>query len=218
MIAFDTAADFTSVNPGTSVTYSHTCSGKERILFVLTRGGGGEGDKITGVTYAGVALTRVDSQANPTFAEVTSLWYLLNPTLGSNSIVVSLSSGFMEVCSASYTGVRQTPPLDASTKNSTTASSIATPITTIANNAWLVAAVRASGNTISAGSGAYDRITAGSGSASIFDSNGVKTPPGSHSMEATTPDSRAWAVVMASIAPALQNGSPLFFGGGLTIG
>lgn len=100
-IAYDT---FTSGNyrgAGLSPnTYSHTCTGSDRILFVQTYSGG---SNVTGVTYNGVAMTQLVSVGGDKY----KIWYLLGPATGSNTVSITYTSNDCGSCSASYTGVDQ---------------------------------------------------------------------------------------------------------------
>jgi hypothetical protein len=62
-VAFDNATDLGIVNPGTSLSHSHTVSGSNRVLLVGVFGDSIGTDtscsKITGVTYNSVAMTLI---------------------------------------------------------------------------------------------------------------------------------------------------------------
>jgi len=97
-IAFDATTDGGNTT-ATSLTYSHTCTGSNRILFVSVIGAIGS-DNVTGATYAGAAMTLVDKQAS---ARSTYLFYLIAPATGANNVVVSAgSSSFIWSAAAPY--------------------------------------------------------------------------------------------------------------------
>lgn len=114
-IAFDAATAATTGNPGsgdTSLAFSHTCSGSDRVLYVFVHGR--YHDNVTGVTYAGVSMTKIasvdDSWAG---GEVlgTALYRLVAPATGPNNVVVTMSAARHATASAiSLTGVHQTTP------------------------------------------------------------------------------------------------------------
>ncbi len=60
MVTFD-AASSGSVFAGTTITFSHTCSGSDRVLNVGASNNN-PGTAVTGVTYNGVALTKDGEQ------------------------------------------------------------------------------------------------------------------------------------------------------------
>lgn len=222
-IAFDASAKATAVT-ATSVTWSHTCTGDNRILFVAV--GVPTADTITGVTYNSVAMTLIDKKqmgADRFFY----LWYLVAPATGANNIVATSSnSQILRAASASYTGASQTGVPDASTTNNVEGTlSITTSVTTVADNSWLVMVARNSGaEDITAGASTTLRtLIDPDTSEAIFDSNAAKTPAGSHSLVATkTATNRDWITVMASFAPpappVVAGGNPMFFSGAVTVG
>ena len=113
-IAFDAQAK--SSTTGTSLTYSHTTSGSNRMLIVASSSNGG--DHITGVTYNAVAMTQVAKLA--VGANYLYLHYLIAPATGANNVVVSSGSSVVLVsCAASYTGVLQSGFPDSSATTTT---------------------------------------------------------------------------------------------------
>lgn len=208
-IAFDAATNGTSVNPGTSLTWSHTIAQAGEILFVCTRGGNGEGDKISGVTYAGVAMTQIATVTIASSNQVVSLYYLLAPAIGANNVVVSLSSGFLIGGSVSYKDVRQSGQPDASTtKNVSATTSMATTVTSVADKCWTILAAITNGGGLIAGSGSTQRLdlTNGANPFIVFDSNAAITPAGSTSMTVSWSGNSEGASIMASFAPAPDAG------------
>ncbi len=196
-IAFD-ASSGTTIVSASSVTWSHTCTGSDRILFVATYGNSGF-TEFTGITYNGVSLTFIASEQ---YGERASLWYLINPASGTHDIVISApTSRPMGGSASSYTGARQSGGLDASITNLTTGSPITTTLTTVADNSWTVVGATANWSGLTAGSGSTVRNTQNSGSLGIFDSNGPKTPAGSTSMTLSA-GNNYMATVMVSFAPA----------------
>ena len=70
-----------------TLTFSHTCTGSNRVLYVLVTT-----DNIvpTGVTYAGTSMTlKVDADGGT--SGNASIWELINPDTGANNIVVTVS-------------------------------------------------------------------------------------------------------------------------------
>src|SRR3990167_4966147 len=128
-IAFDTTT--------TSATssWSHTCSGSDRILIVTLRCAD---NAATAVTYNSVAMTKINEVALGGGVAATQLWLLMNPASGANTVSVTITGGVSSI-SASYTGVLQTGQPDAQNTNTTTSgTSLAVTVTTIADNDWLI--------------------------------------------------------------------------------
>lgn len=98
----------------TSLTFSFTTSGTNRILFVKSVTTGGR--TVTGVTYGGTAMTEATSQHHTSLNENVYWHYLKNPASGANNVVISASaSGFIGGGAVSYTGALQTGGVDVAT-------------------------------------------------------------------------------------------------------
>lgn len=200
-IAFDSAGRVGGT--GTSVSLSHTCSGNNRILIagikVYEPGGG---DLLTGVTYAGVAMTQI-GKVSQTIHAYFYLYYLINPATGANNIVASASGApdEMDVFGSSYTGVKQSGQPDAGPNSGNSASPNTRTVTTIADNAWVVGYFCSdNGSAVAASTNTTDRANLNY-AGMICDSNGGKTPPGSFSLVAT--GTTTITGIIASISPAL---------------
>ena len=204
-IAFDAAASGTVT--GTSLTYAHTCSGSNRILFVGVDVFNPNTDDVTGVTYGGVAMTQIGTSV-AIDVQRDYLYYLINPPTGANNVVVSKTSSVaIRSASASYTDANRLGQPDASGTNSAaTATSVAKALTTVADNCWMVSFVMNDANTSVVDTGTTLRGTAAFHA--IGDSNGVITPAGSYSMgwklASGTGD---WTISNASFKPSIDNGS-----------
>lgn len=196
-IAFDAASGSTTT--GTSLTFAHTCSGTDRALLVHYISDA-SGDVVTGITYNGVAMTFVGRVQSPT-SRWTGLFYLANPSSGSNNIVVSASaSAYIEANAASYTGVAQTGNPEASATNTgASATSVTGTVTTLTDAAWLVMGGHAAAGSHAAGTGTTRRRLGTVGA--VFDSNGGLTPAGSHSLQQTHASTNA-SVYIVSLKPS----------------
>lgn len=197
-IAFD-AASTGIVNPGTSLTFAHTCTGSNRVLVVGVSIINNAADLVTGVTYSGVAMTQVCNDGVNT--ERHYLYVLINPASGSNNVVISASSSQIMVGTASsYTGARQTTQPEAQTANSVaSATTITTNVTTIADNSWVVGHARASsGGNLAAGASTTLRTAAIS--YLICDSGGPVSPPGVRGLTLTTTPAQSIGLQACAIA------------------
>ncbi len=117
------AVDASSSTSGdaASFTWSHTCSGTQRLLVV----GVSSRDPVSSVTYNGQGLTLLRRDTNGGWA-ITELWYLVAPPTGTHNVVVTMSAGEDTVCGAiSFTGASTATPFGTATGatgRSTTAS------------------------------------------------------------------------------------------------
>jgi hypothetical protein len=111
------------------LTWSHTCSGTDRLLLVGVSDGGTNVDTQTvSATYNGVAMSLLGSVlSNGAVSGKARLFGLLAPDTGTNTVSVTFSGGTpgagfaMEAGSLSFTGVEQSS-LAAAVTNLTTAS------------------------------------------------------------------------------------------------
>jgi hypothetical protein len=86
---------------------------------------------VTGITYNGVALTKIDSQTSGSGKCRSELWYLVAPATGAHSIVVSLADVTDAIVggATSWTGVDQSTPLGTAAKATGTTSPITVDVT-----------------------------------------------------------------------------------------
>lgn len=105
-IALDATATSTDA-AGTSETWSHTTSGSDRAIFVVSTGNGKTFSSAP--TYNGVSLTALETTNGRMRA-----WGLAAPATGANNVVLAWSAGGggNASISVSYTGVDQTTPYD----------------------------------------------------------------------------------------------------------
>lgn len=106
------AASSHNFNAG-SGSWSHACAGADRALYVGVATDHNAGITVSGVTYGGVAMTPVGTHFRSGAYRVT-VFRLLAPATGTNTVAVTLSGSSAAVCAAiSLTGVDQTDPDDA---------------------------------------------------------------------------------------------------------
>ncbi len=218
-IAFDANANGLQITGGSTftLTYSHTCTGSNRILFVsaaTVEDAGGTPVTITGVTYNGVALTQIGTYSAETpapSAQMSSLWYLIAPATGANNVAISSSVNVFAIigASASYTGAAQSGQPDAFTvATPANTASFSQSATVVATGCWLMAGSKNDGGAASAGSGTTARVNAATG-ISMMDSNGTVST-GSQSLVTTFGGSVNWVGLIASFKPVAAGGG--FFG------
>lgn len=209
-IAFDAVVNASYGGSATlTKTWSHTCTGSDRFLFVNILNGGTT-DLVTGVTYNGVDMTRIAGQAGDFYH---SMYGLANPASGANDIVVTCSSSNNIIPnSISYTGVNQTgQPNVFAYNNNTSSTSITSSITTITDNSWLMMFMRKNtGGSATAGAGTTSRVNDTTYGLHTFDSNAPITPAGSASLIANHSTSSKWTIIVAfapvGAAPASNKG------------
>jgi len=208
-IAYDTGTDG-GESTGTTLTWSHTCTGSQRFLVVALLEVAT--DSVTGVTYNGSAMFQMGTTVTQGGNTWTNLWGIKNPSSGANNIVATrtLTTDKLRGVATSYTGVNQTGEEDSVATNTSGAStSFTLTTTTVADNCWLVGTWRNGGTTSVAGAGTVVRVTSATASNSfgLADSNSVKTPAGSDSLVITS-TSVTWAGIVASFDPYIAPTGP----------
>jgi hypothetical protein len=209
-IAFDSSTQ--GYGSGNTLTVAHTCSGSNRILFVLAASSY-SAVVVNSVTYGGQSMTKIASHSNGGAAEI-SLWYIVAPAIGSNNIVVTASqSSGLAVTTASYTGASQTGVPDAYQIRTYTGylSSFSETMSSVADNCWFIWGAHTLGAAVTAGANTVVRqnelMMVGS---FLADSGAPKTPAGSLTMTVNY-NSQAYYSIMASFKPALAStGQPQF--------
>lgn len=181
MITFDAASNSGYQAASSSYSWSHTCTGSNRILIVSVSTLSALATVNT-ITYNGVSLTRVRLDSD-SVAIGTEIWRLVAPATGSNTIAVTLSGACVSGSSASsYTGVNQTTPIDANNGNTGTTGagggSSTLTVTSATNNTWAVDAIVTADTTITVHSGQTQRnnITGAAGSGAQSDKGPVASP------------------------------------------
>lgn len=200
-ISFDaTAATPTTTPATTSVTWNHTCTGANGILFVSAFNGSGLANSMS-ATYNGVTMTAVNVGAGTLTNGYVQMFYLVAPATGSNAVVVNCGTpDILGGSSASYAGVSQSSPIDSN--NTGTNASIASftlSTSVVASNCWAIMSAEDSGS-LSAGTGTTGRQPNTPNGCFLGDSNGI-VGTGSQSLQATHSGNAAWAGVIASFKP-----------------
>jgi hypothetical protein len=202
MIAFDAAVAGRNWQTGDPQTWSHTCSGTDRVLFVGIFLGGTV-DRVNGVTYNGVSMTRL-AKINDLSGNANYVYFLINPATGSNTVSVDLTSSVnMSAASVSYNGVDQTTPIDAWRTDAGVnggASWTTGTITVTATDAWLLTFLRdTNANAVSATK--TKRVGTTVVLEVSFDSNGT-VPTGSTSVTYTSAALRIDGHTLIALKPA----------------
>jgi len=132
----------TSNHSAASYTVSHTTKGENRCLVVVLQLENTGADP-SSITYGGAALTKAES-TSATGAMYTAIYYLVNPTIGTNNLVVAwrLGDGSTNFSAEDYAyihainlvGIDQDSPVRNSEKTTNTGTSITDDITTVAGD------------------------------------------------------------------------------------
>lgn len=168
-------------NTGTSLTYAVNCTGADILLvgFIFSTG------TVSSVTYNGVAMTLALSD---TAQADTYIYYLIAPATGSNNVVITASAlAVISSCAVAYSGANATGQPEATNSASNIfAATLSTSVTTLTDNAWVIAVGTLPGETVTRTSTGTTR-QANSNNLIMFDS-GAKTPAGSFTSSISATD------------------------------
>ena len=132
----------TSNHSAASYTVSHTTKGENRCLVVVLQLES-QGADPSSITYDGAALTKAESTSG-TGAMYTAIYYLVNPTIGTNNLVVAwrhadgstnfAADDYAYIHAINLVGIDQDSPVRNSEKTTNTGTSITDDITTVAGD------------------------------------------------------------------------------------
>jgi len=187
-----------------------TVSGSDTIGIVYHFGD--TADNLTGVTWGGVAMTKITSVRTPG-DRWSSAWYVLAPSSGAT--IACTGSTVNSWFGFYYTGVKQSGQPDASTTNTSSSSTtISTTVNVVASNCWTVMMQKdtTGGITYTVDVGVM-RANAQGGGEAISDSNGtVGTGNQTTTMTGTSSTHGAIGISLSPSVPATWktwNGIPV---------
>ncbi len=186
-IAFDAAADGgDNGSSTTTLSWSHTASGSDRVGFVECIGDNVSGgvDDLTGVTWNSAPMTLAQKYGpSATLNRWLYVFVLAAPSTGSQTLVATASTTHFITCaSVSYTGAGQTAIIGTPSTNVTAMVAdnvLATSVTTVSDNSWvLIFETGYDSNQSDDPNDGPRRVRFSSfGLGGIFDTGGAVTPP-----------------------------------------
>ncbi len=204
-IALDTANNGTATGT-TPLTWSHTCTGSNLILFISPACHAAS-PTLSTPTYNSVSATII--QSTQVVSTVRSgLWMLVGPASGANTVSVGFG-GTTPSCNAaavSYSGAAQSGQPDSSNVANNTSANPSVSTTVVASNCWLVGFCNAL-STLTAGQTVRWTGTV-TNSVNLEDSNAT-VGTGSQSMSWTA-SLNSWAAISASFSPAVAITTAMF--------
>lgn len=196
------AVSSTSGNGAGPFSWSHTCSGSDRVLFVGISHYDSN-DTVSGVTYNSVAMTAVPSGATNNGQFYVSLWYLIAPATGSNTVSVSMTGSVFDIGMAaiSFTGSHQTTPYGTAvtaTGSSTTPSVVAS---SASDEIVLDTLTIVHSGTLSVGADQTSRWNTNTANAFIKMAGSTEPGVASTTMSWSNSTSQDWAIVAVPVKP-----------------
>ena len=202
---FDASASAHDSAGPSSLTWSHTVGGANRLLLVgiLAFGDGVATTTFTGITYNAIAMTQVATRDFGSFVRL-ELWRLINPATGAHNVIATgaAATDAMLGIASSWNGVHQTTPLGTVAQADGDSGTSTVDVTSAAGETVVeFTTMRGDPGTYSPGSGQTQRAFEESGNS--FPDMGHSSEAGAASvtMDATITNS-IWGVMGVGIKPA----------------
>ena len=192
----------TSGNGAGPFTWSHTCSGSDRLLRVTTSHFDSS-DTISSITYNGVALTAVPGGSTNNGQYYVTAYYLIAPDTGTHDIVVTVSGSVFDFGAGaiSYTDAHQTTPLGTAVTATGTSTTPSVTVSSAADELVDDGLVIIHGGTLSVGAGQTQRWNAIASSGFIKYAGSTEGGAASTTMSWSNSSSQTWAIVAVPIKP-----------------
>lgn len=208
------AVSSSQASNASSLTFSHTVSGTNRVLLVFPVAECNATPAnlpVTGITYNGVALTKIRSdQVNSDGGEIdrTSVWYLIAPDTGAHNVVITYTGQVEGIIGGaiSLNGAKQSAQPDSengSTDVTDSATTATASLTTVAENVLIIDVIAGvlSGTALTVGAGQTQRFNVtNTGHLRAAASTRTKITPGSQAMSWTLASNESYAMSVVSIA------------------
>jgi len=205
-IALDSDTAYADYGNVTSFSFSHTCSGDDRLLLVSVNHNYTGASPTMTATYNAVSMTFIAQSTTPSAARGTFIFGLLAPDTGTNTVEVTVGAqGSTEhfAGATSFTGVLQTPPIlvDSGTGNANTGTTVSTGSTMntgSTDNCWAYLSFGKNGTTANSN---LILLSSASGRGAAR-SNGSITPAGVYTMIMNKTSGLNCGLLAVSFAPA----------------
>ena len=221
-IASNSSVQSKSASGATTLTLSYDAgSASNRYLAVPVTDL--SGDSVTGVTYAGVAMTQLCkvSRGPNNIGSLQTYWYGIHaPTTGTNDIVVTRTgtAAWIEVGAILLTDAQQTTPASVTVvkQGDTVGGSKSQAITTTVDNSAILGFVVNDNGSLAASTGITQLFIGaaagfGNGLMAVKSSTFPYTPAGALTANWTQNATGAWSVMLISIAPSVATSNSRFF-------
>lgn len=206
---------FESVTQTSSDSFSHSTSGSDRLLIVSAHWSVSSSRSVSGITYNGASLTQIGSQISNGNSQVT-VWYLLNPATGSNTLTISGTLTGGQFTAVSYSGVDQTSPIgvtNTATGSVNNSNPAIVSLTTGSDNSRLLQAIATSGSanttdyTFSPPAIERSKASSGTGVAIVADRNTASTGSYGTQLNRSVSTLRSYSIILIEIKRSIPGGS-----------
>jgi hypothetical protein len=167
----------------------------------LRQTAGGE-NVLTSLTYAGAALTKIDTADEGN--RVAELWYRIAPSSGTNTVSATLSgSGLLDfgIAAISFTGADQTTPVGTPTLGTGTSTTPSVAVNSASGDIVVDCVCVEHSGTFSVGAGQTARWNGIATNGFIKYAGSTETGGGTVTMSWSNTSSQAWAQIGVAVKP-----------------
>lgn len=208
-IALDANSTASDISTATTQSWSHTiASGNDRVLVVCVRArdfATQANTRPSSVTFGAQSFTEAVYQAGASTLGV-SIWYLVAPTVGTDTITVTPAaacSGGLRGSATSFTGVDQSTPIDVSGSATDVSTAISASVTVVTDQAWLIDSIaHTDTDTDVSQDGSQTLRDKPSNVDTLGHSDKSAVSTGSQAMAWTATNSLEWASTVIALRPA----------------
>jgi hypothetical protein len=188
-----------AITAGNSVSVT-VAANANRALVVFLRGRTNS-QTVTSITYNSVAMTLVDGPIVSDGGGECYSYILLNPSSGSHTLSINMTSGSVDAIIYSYYNVKQSAQPDAHT-SATSASNTSASLNTVAAGALVVGVLGSSGAQAPTGNVLYADTATVNASVLVAGDSGQVFASGTTISLSNTNSSNICAALLVSLAPA----------------
>lgn len=200
-LAFDATSSASGGGTG-PFTFSHTCSGSERVLIGVISLFDNL-DSVTGFTYNGVAFTAVPSGSATINNYSVTLYYLIAPATGSNTVSVTTTGAVNDIGIGviSFTGADQTSPLGTANTATGTSTTPSVIVSSAADQIVVDGLTIVHSGTLSVGASQTQRWNIIGGYGYLKSGGSTETGAASTTMSWSNSTSQDWALAAVPVKP-----------------
>ena len=183
-------------------TWSHTCSGSNRVLFVKVSYYD-SADSVSVVTYNGVAMTAMSGSLVSNGQYSVVWYYLINPATGSNTVSVSVTGSVFDFggSAVSVTGADQTTAFGGVTTATGTSTTPSVNVSSASDELVIDGLSIVHSGTLSVGAGQTQRTNEICGSGFIKHATSTEGGGATITMSWSNSSSQAWAISAFAAKP-----------------
>lgn len=200
-LAFDAVSNAHGNGTG-PFTFAHSCSGSDRLLLVLIAHYYLD-DVVSGVTYNGDALTAVPNGEDNNGQFNITLYYMVAPDTGSNTVSVSTTGSVYDIgmIAMSFTGADQSTPLGTAVTATGSSTTPSVNISSASGEIVVDGLIIVHSGTLTVGADQTQRVNTNTANAFIKYASSTESGVSSTTMSWSNSTSQDWAIAGVAVKP-----------------